>query len=196
MDRLTIVCMGIDDNWTNSDVVYTAQARTDTLFALTMDLNTKKVTMLSIPRDTYAHIVGTKNDWHFKINSAYETGGPDRTVATVNEFLGTTATHYLVLNIDATKKMVDALGGVDLNVEHEMHYHDKWGHLFIDSSPASSTSTAIRPSDSPATGTRTPARSPARKTATTGASTASTSSCGRWSPKPGTSPTSLRPRTS
>ena len=57
--------MGIDDNWTNSDVVYTAQARTDTLFVLTMDLNTKKVTMLSIPRDTYAHIVGTKNQLAF-----------------------------------------------------------------------------------------------------------------------------------
>jgi len=134
-DKLTIVCMGIDDNWTNSDVVYTAQARTDTLFVMTMDLNTKKATMLSIPRDTYAHIVGTKNNWHFKINAAYETGGPDRTVATVNEFLGTNATHYLVLNIDSTKKMVDALGGVDVDVEHEMHYHDKWGHLSIDLQP-------------------------------------------------------------
>lgn len=134
-DKLTIVCMGIDDNWTNSDVVYTAKARTDTLFVLTLDLNSKKATMLSIPRDTYAHIVGAKNDWHFKINSAYETGGPDRTVATVNEFLGTNATHYLVLNIDATKKMVDALGGVDVDVEHEMHYHDQWGHLFIDLKP-------------------------------------------------------------
>jgi len=134
-NKLTIVCMGIDDNWTNSDVVYTAQARTDTLFVLTMDLNTKKATMLSIPRDTYAHIVGTKNNWHFKINAAYETGGPDRTVATVNEFLGTNATHYLVLNIDSTKKMVDALGGVDVDVEHEIHYHDKWGHLSIDLQP-------------------------------------------------------------
>ena len=134
-DKLTIVCMGIDDNWTNSDVVYTAQARTDTLFVLTLDLKTKKATMLSIPRDTYAHIVGTKSDWHFKINAAYTTGGPDRTVATVNEFLGTNATHYLVLNIDATKKMVDALGGVDVDVEHEMHYHDNWGHLSIDLKP-------------------------------------------------------------
>ena len=134
-DKLTIVCMGIDDNWTNSDVVYTANARTDTLFVLTMDLNKKKATMLSIPRDTYAHIVGTKNDWHFKINAAYTTGGPDRTVATVNEFLGTNANHFLVLNIDSTKKMVDALGGVDVNVEHEMHYHDKWGHLSIDLQP-------------------------------------------------------------
>lgn len=134
-DKLTIVCMGIDDNWTNSDVVYTANARTDTLFVLTLDLNTKKATMLSIPRDTYAHIVGTKNDWHFKINAAYTTGGPDRTVATVNEFLGINANHYLVLNIDSTKKMVDALGGVDVDVEHEMHYHDKWGHLSIDLLP-------------------------------------------------------------
>jgi hypothetical protein len=40
-----------------------------------------------------------------------------------------------VLNIDATKKMVDALGGVDVDVEHEMHYHDKWGHLSIDLMP-------------------------------------------------------------
>ena len=134
-DKLTIVCMGIDDNWTNSDVVYTANARTDTLFVLTLDLKNKKATMLSIPRDTYAHIVGAKDDWHFKINAAYTSGGPARTVATVNEFLGTSADHYMVLNIDATKKMVDAIGGVDVNVEHEMHYHDKWGHLSIDLHP-------------------------------------------------------------
>ena len=135
-DKLSIVCMGIDDSWTdNTDLVYTSKSRTDTLFVLTMDLITKKATMLSIPRDTYALIVGTKNNWHSKINAAYETGGPDRTVATVNELLGTDATHYLVLNIDSTKKMVDALGGVDVDVEHEMHYHDKWGHLSIDLQP-------------------------------------------------------------
>ena len=132
-DKLTIVCMGIDDSWTNSDVVYTSQSRTDTLFVMTLDLINKKATMLSIPRDTYTHIAGTHTTT--KINAAYSTGGPERTVATVNEFLGTNATHYLVLNIDATKKMVDALGGVDVDVEHPMHYHDKWGHLSIDLQP-------------------------------------------------------------
>jgi len=132
-DKLTIVCMGIDDSWTDSDVVYTSQSRTDTLFVMTLDLVNKKATMLSIPRDTYTHIAGTHQTT--KINAAYATGGPDRTVATVNEFLGTNATHYLVLNIDATKKMVDALGGVDVDVEHPMHYHDNWGHLSIDLQP-------------------------------------------------------------
>ena len=132
-DKLTIVCMGIDDSWTNSDVSYTSQSRTDTLFVMTLDLNTKRATMLSIPRDTYTHIAGT--DTHTKINAAYASGGPMRTVATVNEFLGTNAAHYLVLNIDATKKMVDALGGVDVDVEHPLHYHDQWGHLSIDLAP-------------------------------------------------------------
>ena len=132
-DKLTIVCMGIDDSWTNSDVVYTSQSRTDTLFVMTLDLVKHKATMLSIPRDTYAHIAGTH--MMTKINAAYSSGGPDRTVATVNEFLGINANHYIVLNIDATKKMVDALGGVDVDVEHPMHYHDNWGHLSIDLQP-------------------------------------------------------------
>ena len=132
-DRITILCMGIDDNWTDKDEVYTKDARTDTLFLLTLDLVNHKISMLSIPRDTYAHISGT--NWRFKINAAYQTGGPERSISTVQELLGVRADHYMVLNIDATKKMVDALGGVDVNVENEMHYHDKWGHLNIDLFP-------------------------------------------------------------
>lgn len=133
-DRINILCMGIDDNWTDTDQVYTKNARTDTLFLLSLDLNNHKASMLSIPRDTYAHIAGTK-DRYFKINEAYETGGPQRSIDTVDELLGVHADHYLVLNIDSTKKMVDALGGVDVNVEHPMDYDDDWGHLHIHLKP-------------------------------------------------------------
>jgi anionic cell wall polymer biosynthesis LytR-Cps2A-Psr (LCP) family protein len=56
-NRVVILCMGIDDNWTDSDEVYTVGARTDTLFFLTLDLKHRKATMLSIPRDTYTHII-------------------------------------------------------------------------------------------------------------------------------------------
>lgn len=132
-DRITILGMGIDDNWTDSDMVYTKGARTDTLFILTLDLVKGKATMLSIPRDTYTHIAGT--NWNTKINAAYATGGPQRSLDTVEELTGIKCDYHIILNIDATKHMVDALGGVDLNVEHEMHYHDKWGHLNIDLMP-------------------------------------------------------------
>lgn len=132
-NKIVILGMGIDDNWTDKDEVYTVGSRTDTLFLLTLYLKDKRATMLSIPRDTYTHIAGT--DHFTKINSAYASGGPQRAIATVAELTGVRADHYMVLNIDATKKMVDALGGVDVNVEHEMHYHDKWGHLNIDLYP-------------------------------------------------------------
>jgi len=131
--RVNILCMGLDDNWTDRDEVYTAQARSDTLFILSLDLANRKAAMLSIPRDTYAHIVGT--DWHFKVNAAYQTGGPARAIATVDELLGVHCDHYIVLNINATRDMVNALGGVDVDVKHAMHYHDTWGHLSIDLEP-------------------------------------------------------------
>jgi len=131
--KTTILCMGIDDSWTNNDEVYTSHSRTDTLFLLTLNFDNKTASMLSIPRDTYTHIAGT--DYSSKINSAFSMGGPQRSMATVAEMTGIQPDHYLVLNINATKSMVNALGGVEVNVEHQMDYDDKWGHLSIHLKP-------------------------------------------------------------
>ena len=128
-DRIVIACMGIDDNWTNSDEVYTAGSRTDTLFLLTLDLDDGTATMLSIPRDAFVPIAGTH--YSDKINAAFATGGPKRTEATIQQWLGVSPDYYMVLNIDATKRLVDALGGVDVDVEHKMDYDDDWGHLHV-----------------------------------------------------------------
>ena len=127
--RVNVLVMGIDDNWTNSDVVYTRGARTDTLFLLSLDLDNKTASILSIPRDGYVPIAGT--NYSDKINSAYASGGPKRSMATVDHFLGVNPDYYIVIKIDGTKKMVDALGGVDVNVEHALNYDDNWGHLHV-----------------------------------------------------------------
>ena len=89
--------------------------------------------MLSIPRDSYVPIAGTSHS--DKINSAYATGGPFRTEATFANLTGVFPDYFLVLNIDATKRLVTALGGVDLNVEHQMDYDDNWGHLHVHLKP-------------------------------------------------------------
>ncbi|MDR3707279.1 MAG: LCP family protein [Capsulimonadaceae bacterium] len=127
--RINILCMGIDDNWTNSDVVYTKGARTDTLFMLSLDMDNKKASILSIPRDADAEITGIQR--HNKVNAAYATGGPRRAEATVANLIGVTPDYYIVIKIDGTKKMVDALGGVDVDVEHSLDYDDSWGHLHV-----------------------------------------------------------------
>jgi polyisoprenyl-teichoic acid--peptidoglycan teichoic acid transferase len=75
-------------------------------------------------------IAGTRH--YGKINGAYATGGVARAEATVSAFLDDLPIDkYVVLKIDATKKLVDAVGGVDINVEKDMDYDDNWGHLHI-----------------------------------------------------------------
>ena len=48
--------MGLDENWSNSDEVYTAGARTNTLLGVNIDSANKQVNVLSIPRDVWVYI--------------------------------------------------------------------------------------------------------------------------------------------
>jgi polyisoprenyl-teichoic acid--peptidoglycan teichoic acid transferase len=127
--NLRILVMGLDENWTDSDVAYTAGARTDTLIGLNIDLANKQISVLSIPRDLWVYI---PKDGYGKINEAFGDGGPERTEATVVKNLGTPPfDYYVVLRLDATKNIIDAIGGLDVNVEKTMDYDDTWGHLHI-----------------------------------------------------------------
>lgn len=127
--NLRVVVMGLDENWTDSDVAYTAGARTDTLIAVNVDLANKQVNVVSIPRDLWVYI---PKSGYGKINEAYGDGGPLRTEATVVKNLSTPPfDYYVVLRLDATKNIINALGGIDVNVEKDMDYDDTWGHLHI-----------------------------------------------------------------
>ncbi len=127
--NLRVLVMGLDENWTESDESYTAGARTDTLIGVNIDLANKQVNVLSIPRDLWVYI---PKAGYGKINEAYGDGGPERVEATVVKNLGTPAfDNYVVLRLDATKNIINALGGIDVNVEKDMDYDDTWGHLHI-----------------------------------------------------------------
>ncbi len=127
--NLRVLVMGLDENWTNSDEMYTAGTRTDTLLGVNIDLANKQVSVLSIPRDLWVYI---PKSGYGKINEAFGDGGPQRVEATViRDFGAPPFDYYIVLKIDATKNIVDALGGLDVSVEKDMDYDDTWGHLHI-----------------------------------------------------------------
>lgn len=72
----------------------------------------KKTVMVSIPRDTRAKIVG-KNTTE-KINHAYAYGGPDMAVKSLEKLMDVPVDHYVSINMDGVKTVVDELGGVTL----------------------------------------------------------------------------------
>ena len=127
-DRLSlkknIVVLGVDERAEEHDV-----GRSDTLFVVMFDTQTKNASLLSIPRDTRVRI--PKHGWD-KINHAYAYGGRELTQKTVEELLGLHIDNYVMVDFKGFKGLVDAIGGVDINVEKDMYYRDSWDGFTID----------------------------------------------------------------
>ena len=123
-----VLIMGVDRR--DGDV-----GRSDTLMLAAVDEEQSRATLLSIPRDTRVE-VGTYG--YDKINHAYAFGGHEMTLAAVEKIVGVPVTHYVLIDTSAFERIVDAVGGVDINVEKRMHYEDPWddnGGLVIDLQP-------------------------------------------------------------
>lgn len=123
--KVNILVLGVDER---SDDV----GRSDTMFAVTVDTGSKEVALLSVPRDTRVKIPG--HGWD-KINHAYTFGKQKLSQQTAEELLGIPFDHYVLINFAAFEKIVDAVGGVDINVEKRMYYTDPYDKLVIDLKP-------------------------------------------------------------
>ena len=105
--------------------------RTDTIIVAHLDANDHTVALLSIPRDTP---VATGNGGLMKINSVYAGGGADgmqRLAARLNSLLGFPVDGYVLVDLEAFKKTVDLVGGVDFDVPQDMNYEDASQNLYI-----------------------------------------------------------------
>jgi polyisoprenyl-teichoic acid--peptidoglycan teichoic acid transferase len=98
--------------------------RTDTM--IYAQVVNDKVTMISIPRDIYLP------QWQAKINDMYFYQGAEGLERSVEEITGLPIDYYAIINIDIFKDLVDALGGVEINVPYDMYYPDAAAGLLID----------------------------------------------------------------
>ena len=106
--------------------------RSDTLFVVMLDKSKKNAALLSVPRDTRVKIKG--HGWD-KINAAFAYGGQKLTRETVQDFLGIKINNYVLVDFQGFKGLVDAVGGVDINVEKRMYYYDPYDGFEIDLRP-------------------------------------------------------------
>ena len=72
---------------------------------------------LSIPRDTFAEIPGYAPT---KINAAYSFGGAALQIKTVEQFLGIQIDHLAIVDFTGFEKLIDAVGGVEVNVPNKL----------------------------------------------------------------------------
>lgn len=109
-DPMTVVLYGIDSDSQRQQE--NSVQRSDSIVLMSINPEDKKTVMVSIPRDTRAKIVG-KNTTE-KINHAYAYGGPDMAVKSLEKLMDVPVDHYVSINMDGVKTVVDELGGVTL----------------------------------------------------------------------------------
>lgn len=141
---MSFVILGSDNR------VETGSMNTDVMIVAVANPETKKVTMVSIPRDTRVKIPGYR-DYH-KINSVFANGEAERrkaernnqiptedgislTKKTLNEILGIPIDHYVAIDFDGFKAVIDELGGVEVNVDRKLVYDDPTDDTHINLSP-------------------------------------------------------------
>ena len=123
-NRVNILIVGCDE--------IENYGRADTIVFLSISPKTKDVLILSIPRDTRVEIPERGMD---KINHAYAFGGKKLISETVSLFLDMPIHFYAIADFIGFVNIIDELGGIEIDVEKEMHYVDKAGGLDINLSP-------------------------------------------------------------
>ena len=116
-EPFTILLMGIDS--TDEVLSKNAIANGDTLILITFNPKTLNATMISIPRDSYVPIACWSDKAENKITHAAGYG-TDCMMQTIEDYFDITIDYYAKINFKGLVKLVDAVGGVDINVEQEL----------------------------------------------------------------------------
>jgi LCP family protein required for cell wall assembly len=101
------------------------QWRTDTIIVLHIPASHDKAYLVSLPRDLYVHIPKSKSnpqygDTKAKINASFAWGGTPLTVQTVEDYTQVRMDHVVLIDFGGFKQVIDALGGIDMNVEQDV----------------------------------------------------------------------------
>jgi LCP family protein required for cell wall assembly len=112
-DRINIIFLGMEDS------------RTDTIMLASFEQETKKVDIISIPRDTYIHRKGYDQAEQRKINAIYGdhgVGGVKKAVSYILESIP--IHHYVMMDYKGVESIIDSIGGVEVVVPFHMKYKD------------------------------------------------------------------------
>ncbi len=120
--RINILLVGLEDK------------RSDTIMLGSFDKKSGDLNVLSIPRDTYFYRSGYDSAEEKKINAIYSSSGIKGLMKAVENILGIPVHNYITVDYEGVEKVVDTIGGVEVEVPFHMKYEDPYDNppLVID----------------------------------------------------------------
>ncbi len=123
--RFNILVMGTDKRPQDTD----HYARSDSIVLVNVDVISRTVRLMSVPRDLVVDIPGYGSN---KVNAAYlfgeyykePGGGPALSLRTLSKFFNVPIDYYVTLNFEGFRTIVDTVGGIDVDVPYTMDDYD------------------------------------------------------------------------
>lgn len=123
---LNVMLFG-EDSGVGSDNDY---GRSDTMIMLSIDMRHKEIKITSFMRDMLVTIPTTDNAGNSygmdKLNAAYSLGGAELSVKTIESNFGVDIDRYAIVNFKSFTKIVDTLGGIDINLTQDEIDYINW----------------------------------------------------------------------
>lgn len=131
------------DGYTRKEKYYTflvvgtdaSGLNTDTILVASFDTVNNKVNILQVPRDSMLDVDRNNR----KINASFAIGQEEQLEKDLENLIGIPIDRYVVVSIQAFRDIVDAVGGVEVNVPQAMQYEDPYQGLVIDLQPGVQT---------------------------------------------------------
>ena len=123
-EPVSVLAMGTDVGALNRG---NKGGNTDSMELFTINPKAKTITMTSVPRDILVRVNTDDGPDYVKLNAAYAIGGPKQSVKQVKELLGVPIDYYAVINMGVLEKVVNSVGGVDVDNPFAFDYE---GHHF------------------------------------------------------------------
>ncbi len=113
---INVLMMGVDEREDDKS------QRTDTMILANINNKDNRISLLSIPRDTKVYLPGYGVN---KVNAANYYGGPEMAMKVVSDLTGVSVDYYMTTNFNGFKDIVDALGGVTVDVDKNMNHSER-----------------------------------------------------------------------
>lgn len=140
IDEVLFLLVGVDTSDVNKIEVKkdgSTGIRSDTMILCRVNFQDGSIKMMSLPRDSRVPVRGYLD----KLNHAHSYGGMKLLMKTVRDFTNLDVDYYVRVDYRAVEKLVDAIGGVELEITRPMEYHDttKGNELHISFQPGVQT---------------------------------------------------------
>lgn len=117
-ERINILLLGGDSRGVKSNV----KPRSDTMIVVSIDPVSKSTHLFSLLRDTYVDIPRHGSN---RLNAAITLGGPLLAMETVQNLIELPIHYYVYTDFEGFISLIDALGGIDFEIEKNMRHIDK-----------------------------------------------------------------------